>query len=205
MGVRACSYLSACSCGFDNQSQRYILKPGFRLSPIPGLVSMHIFKNKHLLLAMFVAPVLAIIAYFATDYVVSEKPHRAQQGNSYKLAAMSNCRYQSGQCTLQNGDIEVNVRVNRITESAVELTLHSNMPLDKALASFASENTATEPLAMHSTASQGNSWRAEFDVIDPEKSELRLALELSGAIFYAETPAVFIDYSTSFSRDNFSR
>jgi len=79
------------------------------------------------------------------------------------------------------------------------------MPLDNALVSFVSGSTATEPLAMQNTASESNSWRAEFDVIDPEKSGLRLALEMSGTLFYAETPAVFIDYSTSYSRENFSR
>ncbi|NOQ87942.1 MAG: hypothetical protein GQ550_03380, partial [Gammaproteobacteria bacterium] len=55
---------------------------------------MQILKNKHLILAMFVAPVLAIIAYSSVDTIVSEQPQAAMQGSSYKLAAKSNCRYQ---------------------------------------------------------------------------------------------------------------
>ena len=152
---------------------------------------MNILKNKHLILALFVAPVLAIIAYFATDYVVSEK-------------ANSNCRYQSGQCTLQNGDVEVKVTVERITDSLIELTLRSNMPVQKVLASFVADNITEQPTAMQSDAADSTVWQARFNIAEPEKAQLRLAMELSGALFYAETPAVFIDYDTAFSRDNFS-
>lgn len=165
---------------------------------------MNILKNKHLMLAMFVAPVLALIAYFATDYAVSEKPHAVQQGNSYKLAARPNCRYQSGQCTLHNGDVEVNVRIERITGSLNELILQANMPLQNALVSFVVGDDETEPAEMQRAVSEENTWRARFELVDPEKSSLRLALELSGSLFFAETPAVFIDYDTSFSRENFS-
>lgn len=165
---------------------------------------MNFLKNKHLVLAMFVAPVLALIAYFATDYIVSEKPHAARQGNSYKLAARSNCRYQSGQCTLHNGDVEVHVRVERVTASLIELNLHANIPLQNALASFVAGDDETEPVEMQRAVSEDNAWRARFELVEPEKSTLRLALELSGLLFYAETPAVFIDYDTSFPRENFS-
>jgi len=166
---------------------------------------MGILKNKHVVLAMFVAPVLAIIAYFATDYLVSEKPHRVQQGQNYKLAAKPNCRYQSGQCTLHNGDVEVNVHVERVSDAAIKLILQSNMPVQNALASFADENTEPQPATMYRAAPETNIWNAEFDLVDAETSTLRLALEISGSIFYAETPAAFIDYETTFSRDNFSR
>jgi hypothetical protein len=165
---------------------------------------MNILKNKHMVLAMFVAPVLALIAYFATDYVVSEKPHAAHQGGSYKLAAKSNCRYQSGSCTLYNGDVEVNVRAERITGSRIELSLHANMPLQNALVSSVVANEETDPVVMQRAVSEENTLRAKFDIFDVEESSLRFVLELSGLIFYAETPAVFIDYDTSFSRDNFS-
>jgi hypothetical protein len=165
---------------------------------------MNILKNKHLILAMFVAPILAIIAYFATDYVVSEKPHQAQQGNTYKLAAKSNCRYQSGQCTLQNGDVEVNITVERIAESMIELTLRSSLPAQKVMASFVDDNNAEQPVMMLSDTAANTLWHAQFNIADPQQATLRLVVELSGALFFAETPAVFIDYATTFSRDNFA-
>ena len=69
---------------------------------------------------------------------------------------------------------------------------------------FVVGNDETEPAKMQRAVSEENTWRARFELVDPEKSTLRLALELSGSVFFAETPAVFIDYDTSFSRENFS-
>ena len=166
---------------------------------------LSILKNKHLVVAMLVAPVLAIIAYFAVDHVVSEKPQLAGQGKSYKLAAKSNCRYQSGGCTLVNGDVEIYVRVQRATDALIELTVESNLPAQRVLASFTGGNESDEPVVLQSYAPEKTVWNATFATVDPENSHLRLALELGGAAFYAETPAVFIDYQTTFTRDNFAK
>ena len=165
---------------------------------------MHFLKNKHVILAMFVAPVLAIIAYFATDYIVSEKPHRAEQGRTYKLAARPNCRYPSGQCTLYNGDIEVSVRVEPVADTGIKLILTSTVPIAHGLASFADLDAESQPATLYRAADNA-SWNAEFDLTDIEQRTLRLALEISDSIFYAETPVVFIDYETTYSRDNFSK
>lgn len=154
---------------------------------------------------MFVAPVLAIIAYFATDHIVSEKPQQAEQGNSYKLAAKSNCRYQSGQCTLHNGDVQVHVRVEHVAASVVKLIVQSNTPVKNALASLSEPDAETQPTTLYPVAAAENTWNAEFNLVDVANSTLRLVLEISDSIFYAETPAVFIDYETTFSRDNFSK
>jgi len=161
-------------------------------------------KNKHLLVAMFVAPVLAIIAYFAVDHVVSEKPQVAAQGKSYKLAARPNCRYQSGGCTLVNSDVEINVRVQRSTDALIELTVESNLPAQRILASFTGDSETDEPVALQSYDPNKTIWSATFATVDPQNSHLRLALQLGGAAFYAETPAVFIDYQTTYPRDNFA-
>jgi hypothetical protein len=165
---------------------------------------LSLLKNKHLVVAMLVAPVLAIIAYFAVDHVVSEKPHVATQGKSYKLAAKPNCRYQSGRCTLVNGDVEINVRVQRITDALIELTVESNLPAQRVLAAFTGKNETEEPVVLQSYDPDKTIWNATFAMVDPETSHLRLALELGSAAFFAETPAVFIDYQTAYPRDNFA-
>ncbi len=43
------------------------------------------FKNKHFIIALLIAPILSLIAYFGTDMALSEKPHAAKEGESYKL------------------------------------------------------------------------------------------------------------------------
>lgn len=165
---------------------------------------MNILKNKHLILAMFVAPLLAIIAYFSVDYIVSEKPRAAQQGGTYKLAAKSNCRYQSGVCTLKNGDIEVKLHARRIDERMVELNMYSELPIQNAIISYVAGEFTSEPVAMNTESAAAGDWYVTLELSDPENSQLRMALSIADAMYYAETTAVFIDYETSFSRDNFS-
>ena len=168
---------------------------------------MNILKNKHMILAMFVAPVLAIIAYFSVDYMVSEKPQAARQGASYKLAAKSNCRYQSGVCTLKNGDIEVHIRAHRIVDKegykGIEMSMRSERPIQHAIISHVADDIASEPVAMNAASAEMKDWKVMLYLADPEKSILRLALNISDAMYYAETTAIFIDYETSFSRENF--
>ena len=88
---------------------------------------MRFLKNKHTVMAMIITPMLAVIAYFATDHLVSEPPQEARPGQSYKLAAKSNCRYQSGICTLKNGDVEVRLQAERLDEHRVMRTLNSGL------------------------------------------------------------------------------
>lgn len=179
---------------------------------------MGFLKNKHLILAMFIAPLLAVIAYFAVDQVVSEKPHAAVDGVSYKLVAKSNCRYKSGICTLENGDIEVKLRVEIIDNSRAEVFLSSELPVQSALVSFVddlgyeaisdesinSESINHKPKLMVASVEDPGTWSVVIDSVPTEKSTLRLALRISDTLYYAETAAAFIEYETSFSRENFS-
>ena len=165
---------------------------------------MNVLKNKHLILAMFVAPVLAIIAYFSVDYMVSEKPQAAMQGRTYKLAAKSNCRYQSGVCTLKNGDIEVQIRARRVDQKAVELNMHSELSIQKAVISYVADDIASDPVMMNTSSTDVSDWQVRLNLPDPQNTQLRLALNIADSMYYAETTAVFIDYETSFSRENFS-
>lgn len=169
---------------------------------------MGFLKNKHLILAMFVSPLLAVIAYFAVDQMVSEKPHAALDGESYKLIAKSNCRYKSGLCTLENGDIEVKLRVEVIDNSRAEVFLSSAQPVQNALISFVDdlgyETISREPKPLVASAEHSNTWSTVFDSVPTEKSTLRLALRISDTLYYAETTAIFIEYETSFTRENFS-
>ena len=180
---------------------------------------MGFLKNKHLILAMFVAPLLAVIAYFAVDQVVSEKPHAALDGESYQLIAKSNCRYKSGLCTLENGDIEVKLRVEIIENSRAEVFLSSEFPVQNALITFvddsdyetishesiSDESINHEPKLMVASAEHSDTWTTVFDSVPTEKSTMRLALKISDTLYYAETTAIFIEYETSFTRGNFSK
>lgn len=168
---------------------------------------MQFLKNKHLIMAMFIAPTLAVIAYFGVDFIVSEKPHVAVQGESYKLAAKSNCRYKSGICTLENGDVEVKVHAQAMGNNQIKIILSSVVPLQSALISFVGEGEGenTEPTAMMADKEQSDIWSANMNKFASDQSIFRLALNISDTLYYAETTTIFLDYETSFSKDNFSK
>lgn len=153
---------------------------------------------------MFVAPVLAIIAYISVDHMLAEEPQAAKQGSTYKLVARSNCRYQSGACTLNNGDVEIHLRADRVDASTVDLSVVSELPLQHAVLSFVTGDDASDPMVMDKPSAGSGDWRVRLRLDDPESSSLRVAFTIADAVYYAETSAVFVDYETTFTRENFS-
>jgi len=169
---------------------------------------MQFLKNKHLVLAMFIAPLLAVLAYFMVDKAVSEKPHVAIQGGKYKLLARSNCRYKSGLCTLENGDIKLKLYLEAFDNKPDRLYLRSAIPLQKVLISLVDKNRDDsreniEPLLMQASSKHFDLWSIPIQQAIFDKHILRLVVSISNTLYYAETTMIFLDYETSFSRDNF--
>lgn len=165
---------------------------------------MSFLKNKHMLLAMFVAPILAITAYIATDYTVSEKPQQATQGSSYPLSAGSNCRYRSGACTLKNGDIKIQLTPKRLSEELVLLTLESNQNIKNAVIAVVQSGKENPPLTLQSLLNSESEFTTQLNLKDTENTTIRLAVIIDASTYFVETTTKFMDYDTGFSRGNFS-
>ena len=67
------------------------------------------------------------------------------------------------------------------------------------------ESIASQPVAMNTESAEAGDWYVTIELPDPSNSQLRMALSIADVMYYAETTAVFIDYETAFSRDNFSQ
>jgi hypothetical protein len=161
------------------------------------------FRNKHLIAALLIAPILSIISYFAVDYMVSEKPHQAVAGNAYPLVEKPDCRYESGQCGLKNGDFQVELTAEHVGKGQLRLRLSSVHPLDNAgIAIVTSDDDQQQPVAMTSTTT-ATEWVAmvPYQGDNPEQQRLRIALSANGAFYYAESSLAFIDYETSYHKD----
>ncbi len=150
------------------------------------------WKNKHVVVAMLVAPVLAIIAWFAVDQIVAEKPHAAQPGEAYSLLARSNCRYDSGQCDLVNGDFELTLRPSDMAAASVGIELVSKHALETATIGLA--DAGASPFAMAATDSSALRWTASIARPVPDNSSLRIAVIAEGTTYYAEVPVVFLRF-----------
>lgn len=144
------------------------------------------WKNKHVVIAMLVAPVLAIIAYFAVDAAVSERPHEAVAGKAYPLRVMSSCRYASGECELQNGD----VRMRLTLRDEATWLLSSEIALGGAM--IGGESHA-EPVPMRAQSDAGRTWLLDTSAlpVNPTRS-LRLVVAVGQSQYFAELPATFL-------------
>lgn len=150
------------------------------------------FKNWHVTIAMLVAPILAVMAWFAVDFFVSERPHSAKEGASYTLIAKSNCRYDSGQCDLENSDFKLNIQPVSVTASGIELEMTSAFPLQSATLGLVDGGTPAPPSPMVATTAEALHWTTRIDQPAGEGSTIRVAVTADGATWYAEVPTVFL-------------
>ncbi len=150
------------------------------------------FKNKHVVIAMLVAPVLSIMAWFAVDYFLSERPHAAKEGAAYSLIAKSNCRYDSGQCDIENSDFKINIRPMSITSNSVQLQLTSAFPLQSATLGVVNNGIPSPPTEMNPTTDESLRWTTRIERPVPDSTTIRVAVTADGSTWYAEIPTVFI-------------
>jgi len=150
------------------------------------------FKNWHLIIAMLVAPMLAILAWFAVDYFVAERPHVAKEGAAYTLIAKSNCRYDSGQCDLENSDFKLSLRPMSVTSGSVQLEMTSAFALQSATLGLVDDGAPAPPSPMAATTDEALHWTTRIDRPAGESSTIRVAVTADGATYYAEVPTVFL-------------
>ncbi len=163
---------------------------------------MDILKNKHVVTALLVTPVLAILGYFAVDLLVRETPHAAEAGGKYELLAKSNCRYSSGVCDLKNGDFELRLTSEWRDHDKMVLMLKSAYPLDGVLVAMVDNpQQQVAPVEMQSEGDDGQRWSLELPRPDLEQSQLRLVVASDKTLYYAETGMKFTLYETSFGKD----
>ena len=153
---------------------------------------MSVWKSKHVVVAMLVAPVLAILSYFALDALVGEKPKPAQEGQSYPLAEKPNCRYGSGRCGLKNADFELELSALELGENRVALTLTSFFPLEGVVISLVeNDQDATAPESMQPRSGDGKAWSLDIARPDPERHRLRLVASAQGSLYYGDVATKF--------------
>ena len=153
---------------------------------------MTILRNRHVLIAALVAPVLALIAWFAIDLMTGEEPHAAIEGQSYALVEMPNCRYESGYCGLKNNEFELVMSYRRIGGDRLALDLSSVFPLDGVLLALViSESDDKPPVQMESAGTDGMKWTLELRVAEPETDRIRLVASAGGAVYYGDVSTRF--------------
>ncbi len=150
---------------------------------------MSFFTNKHVVVALLVAPILAIGAWYAVGLIGAETPKKAVPGQSYPLVAKSNCRYASGQCSLENGDIEFEL-IPATSDGALSLKITSNQRAGRVMLGLGEDDNPPKPEeAPYDPSSQ--TWMYTVNTHHAEK--LFFVAEISGSRYFAKLDTVFFD------------
>ena len=146
--------------------------------------------NKHILIAMLVAPILAVLAWIAVGQFAGEKPHKAQPGREYPLLEQSNCRYASGACDLVNEDFKVRLVLDKTADPV--LVLSASHALDGVLLSVGTPEQNLPPEKMRPADGQGLEWRVLLGRVPSEQERIRLVATSSGTAYFAEASTLFM-------------
>ena len=153
---------------------------------------MNFLRNRHVVVAALVAPVLALIAYFGMDYMFGETPHAAVEGQSYPLVEKPGCRWDSGSCGLKNNEFNLELSYERISGDLLRLNVESVFPLDGImLAVVMSDTDDRPPVPMEPASADGLDWVLEIRLPQPESDRIRLAASSGGSIYYGDASAKF--------------
>ncbi len=151
------------------------------------------WKNKHVVIAMIVAPILAILAWFAVGQIAGEKAHVAKPGAAYPLVARSNCRWESGECELVNNDLKLTILPLELGAQYTKLSLHSEFPLAQATFALLSGGNEVAAKAEHDASPDA---AAQMTVTIPAFADpegmLRVAVTVQESLYFAEVPVVFM-------------
>jgi hypothetical protein len=145
-----------------------------------------------LIVALLVAPILAVLAYYALGALVGEQPQPAEEGQSYPLVEKPSCRYASGRCELENGDFELMLVPDGQNASRITLNLTSVFPLDGAMIALVdgSDDDAA-PTPMRALGDDGLEWTLDLAQPDPERHRLRLVVSSGGSLYYGDVATAF--------------
>jgi len=150
-----------------------------------------VFTNKHVIIAMIVAPVLAVLAWFAAGQFSGEKPQPAVAGQSYPLLEKSNCRYASGACDLENEEFRLRL-VQQSSGSSTELVVRSALPLDGVVMGIGLPDQDVQPSAMRASDGQGLEWRLAVESAPNPRERIRLVAIASGSSYFADASSAFL-------------
>lgn len=153
---------------------------------------MNFFRQRHVVVAALVAPVLAVIGYYAVDAFVGEKPQAAREGQSYPLVEKPNCRYGSGFCGLKNQDFELKLHTEPLGSGRVLLILESVVPLEGVkVAMVGHADDPISPVDMEATDGEGRDWSLEIARPDPERDRLRVVASANRSLYFGDVATKF--------------
>ncbi len=141
--------------------------------------------NKHVVIALVVTPILAVLAWFAVGAWLGEKAKLPEQGQRYPLVAKSNCRYPSGFCTLENNDFSLIIRFGDDGYRVM-----SKQRLSRLVFAVGDQNTM--PVAMTYHPDTPDAYWFVRGAMPQTGDRIYLVAEYQGALFFGDAATEFV-------------
>lgn len=141
------------------------------------------FTNKHVIAALIVTPVLAVLGWYGVGQIAGEKPQLAKKGSSYPLVEKSNCRWESGQCDLQNEDFKITLKL-----LGNVLKVNANVPLERVLVALAEPGIKSEPNSMQGKA---KAWQLDLGRLPQGSERFQIVASSAGSHYFGEASTTF--------------
>lgn len=152
---------------------------------------------------MLVAPVLAVIAYFATDFFVGEKPHKAAVGNTYQLVERPNCRYASSQCDLKNGNFLITLTPEPLEDGRMRINLASKFDLQGVkIALVRTSESNPLPTEMVAVNNSPTNWTTILTETVSEGSRIQIVAAASESLYYGDVSTAFFEDDRIYKPDS---
>ncbi|KGE04921.1 hypothetical protein [Pseudohaliea rubra] len=145
------------------------------------------FRNRHVIIALLVTPVLAVLAWLGVGQLAGETPAPAEPGRSYPLVEQPNCRYASGACDLRNAELELRIVLGQTAEPTITVT--SSHPLERVQLALASGEGRALPGDLARSAN--GQWVGRLALRPVTGDRLRLVAQGDGAFYYGEVATAF--------------
>lgn len=149
------------------------------------------FKNKHVVIAMIVAPILSILAWIGVGQLTGEQPQPAKPGESYPLVEKSNCRYESGACDLENEEFKLRLTLQEGV-TGPEFVLTASHALEGVVLSVGAADSQEQPAAMRASDGQGLQWRIALAEKPSAEQRIRLVAHAAGSSYFADASTTFL-------------
>lgn len=148
---------------------------------------MDTLKSRHVIVALLVAPLLAVGAWFAVGYWVAGDamtPLPAEQGSAYPLLERSGCRYAGGRCVLSNGDLDI-----AVTLQGTRLYFAPSVEVDVLVAGLI---LLTESVPIKGTwRDEQQAWEVVLPAVPTASDRLRVIVSRNDSEFYGEASMAF--------------
>lgn len=149
------------------------------------------FTNKHVVIALIIAPILAVLAWIGVGQLAGERPHAARPGHSYPLVEQSNCRYESGACDLQNEEFNLRLTLDE-TGAGTEMVLTSSHPLQGVVLGVGAPDAQGQPATMRATDGRGLEWRLALAGRPGPRERIRLVARAGRSSYFGEASTAFV-------------